>query len=114
MDMKEEIEGFEGPWWRHPPMRNALTAGVLTGAAFVLGHLGTIGHFVEITVYIIAILLGGYHWAREGIEEFIKSRRSVLACIFARCFFASWALTPATIHPPDRKVLTKFSACLSD
>jgi len=72
--MKEEVDGFEGPWWRHPPMRNALTAGVLTGMAFFLGHLGTIGHFVEITIYIIAILLGGYHWAREGIEGLIEER----------------------------------------
>ncbi|MBW2048219.1 MAG: cadmium-translocating P-type ATPase [Deltaproteobacteria bacterium] len=74
--MKEEVrvEGFEGPWWRHPPMRNALAAGVLTGTAFVLGHFGTIGPFVEIPVYVIAILLGGYHWAREGIEELVEER----------------------------------------
>ena len=76
MEMKEEVrvEGFEGPWWRHPPMRNALTAGVLTGTAFLLGHIGAIGPFVEIPLYIIAIILGGFHWAREGIEELIEER----------------------------------------
>jgi len=40
----------------------------------------------------------------------IRSRRSVLACKFARCFLASCALTPATSHPLERKVFTKFSA----
>lgn len=71
-DEKEEI--FEGKWYAHPPMRNALIAGLLTGAAFGLAHLGIIPNLAETAIYAVAILLGGYHWSREGIEEFIEER----------------------------------------
>jgi len=64
---------FEGKWYAHPPLRNALIAGFITGVAFLLSHIDRlIPQYVEIAFYIIAILLGGYHWAREGIEELIK------------------------------------------
>lgn len=68
----EEI--FEGQWYAHPPMRNALIAGLLTGIAFVLGHLGIISQTAEIPIYMVAILLGGYHWSKEGIEELIEEK----------------------------------------
>jgi len=55
-------------------MRNALLAGIITGTAFSLAHFGVIQQSVEIPLYIIAIILGGFHWAREGIEELIEER----------------------------------------
>jgi hypothetical protein len=48
-------------------MRNALIAGVLTGIAFGLAHLGIIPSPVETALYLVAIPLGGYHWGREAI-----------------------------------------------
>lgn len=69
---KEEV--FEVKWYAHPPMRNALISGLLTGVAFGLAHLGLIPSIVEIAIYAIAILVGGYHWSREGIEEFIEEK----------------------------------------
>jgi len=71
---EEREEIFEGKWYAHPPMRNALIAGLLTGTAFLLAHLGVIPSPVEISIYVIAILLGGYHWSREGIEELIEEK----------------------------------------
>lgn len=71
-DEKEEI--FEGKWYAHPPMRNALIAGLLTGVAFGLAHLGLIPPLVETALYIVAIPLGGYHWSREGIEALLEGK----------------------------------------
>lgn len=72
---KDEKEGiFEGKWYAHPPMRNALIAGLLTGIAFGLAHLGLIPPLVETALYIVAIPLGGYHWSREGIEELLEEK----------------------------------------
>ena len=71
---EEREEIFEGKWYSHPPMRNALISGLLTGIAFVLGHLGFIPSIAEISIYVVAILLGGYHWSREGIEELIEEK----------------------------------------
>ncbi len=71
---EEKEEVFEGKWYAHPPMRNALLAGLLTGIAFVLAHIRVIPSPVEISIYVVAILLGGYHWSREGIEELIEEK----------------------------------------
>lgn len=71
-DAHEEV--FEGSWYMHPPMRNALLAGLLTGISFGLAHGDLIVPQVEIALYVIAILLGGYHWIREGIEKLIEKR----------------------------------------
>ena len=67
-------DGFEGKLYAHPPMRNALIAGALTLLAFGLGHFGAIPSGFEIGIYIFAIVIGGYHWTREGIEELIKCK----------------------------------------
>jgi Cd2+/Zn2+-exporting ATPase len=65
---------FEGPWWRYPPLRNALLAGLIAGMGFVLAHLGLIPETAETAFYWVAIPLGGWHWAREGIEDLITER----------------------------------------
>lgn len=75
--MTEKIEhlGFDGKWYNHPPMRNALIAGVISVNAFLLTRLGLLSLSVEITLFITAIVIGGYHWTREGLEDLIKERK---------------------------------------
>jgi Cd2+/Zn2+-exporting ATPase len=65
---------FSGPWWRFPPLRNALLAGILAGAAFALELLEALPHGAAIAAYAAAIPLGGWHWIREGVEELIAER----------------------------------------
>lgn len=73
MNNEDFDEAFEGKWYNYPPLRNALIAGLITGVAFLMAHpYRVIPQYIEITFYIIAILLGGYHWTREGLEELIK------------------------------------------
>ena len=73
--MKETHEdGFDGPWWRYPPLRNALLSGLIAGAGFVLAHLGLIAESVENVFYWVAIPLGGWHWTREGIEKLFEEK----------------------------------------
>ncbi len=67
-------DGFDGPWWRYPPLRNALISGLIAGTGFVLAHLGMIPESVENVFYWIAIPLGGWHWTREGIEKLVEER----------------------------------------
>ncbi|HFE53458.1 MAG TPA: cadmium-translocating P-type ATPase [Bacteroidetes bacterium] len=74
MDREEEKQGFEGKWFAHPPMRNALIAGGITGATFFLSHLGVLPFGWGVALYLVAIGLGGYHWMREGIEELVEER----------------------------------------
>lgn len=70
----ETDRGFVGPWWQYPELRNALLAGVLAGVAFVLAHLGFISDWTERGLYLIAIPLGGYHWAWEALETLLSER----------------------------------------
>ena len=74
MSKEQEHTGFEGKWYSHPPMRNALIAGLISGINFGLAHTGLIPSMMEIGLYVVAIILGGYHWTREGIEELIEER----------------------------------------
>lgn len=68
-------EAFEGSWYAHLPMRNALIAGALATLSFTLTHLKLIPPFLEIVIYVAAIAIGGFHWIREGLEELIKERK---------------------------------------
>ncbi|OPX64971.1 MULTISPECIES: cation-translocating P-type ATPase [unclassified Methanoregula] len=63
---------YSGPWYGHPPLRNAMIALVIAGTGLILGHLGIISPQAENIFFILAIPIGAYHWAREGIEELIK------------------------------------------
>ncbi|HJX16617.1 MAG TPA: cation-translocating P-type ATPase [Acidiferrobacterales bacterium] len=72
MRENQNENGFTGSWWRYPPLRNALLSGLITGTGFALAHLGFIPERIENVFYWIAIPLGGWHWAREGIEKLIE------------------------------------------
>ena len=74
MSKEERENGFDGKWYQHPPMRNALIAGAITGIALILSHYSIIPSVAEIALFIVAIIIGGYHWTREGIEELIEEK----------------------------------------
>lgn len=65
---------FEGSWYQHPVMRNALIAGGIAVGAYILRHTGLIAEIVEICFYLVAIVVGGKHWFLEGIEDLLKKR----------------------------------------
>lgn len=67
-DDDEHKEPYAGPWWRFPPMRNALLSGVLLAIAYMLSRIDAVADGVSIAVYIAAALLGASHWGREAIE----------------------------------------------
>lgn len=68
---EDDHDGYDGAWYGHPPLRNALIAGVLAGLGFIFGWLGVIPSSGTILLYLIAIPIGAYSWVREGIEELI-------------------------------------------
>ncbi len=74
MTEKDDDNGFDGTWWRYPPLRNALFSGLIAGIGFALAHLGFIAEGAENFFYWVAIPLGGWHWAREGIEKLIEEK----------------------------------------
>lgn len=67
-------EGYSGPWWYFPPLRNALASGVLAGTAFLAAHFGLLGKEMAIAFYLVSMAVGGYYWVREGLEELVRER----------------------------------------
>jgi len=61
-------------WWRYPALQRALVAGVLATSAFVLSHAGVVSARVEWLLYLMAIPIGGAHWAREAVERLVTQR----------------------------------------
>ncbi|MDD1757587.1 MAG: cadmium-translocating P-type ATPase, partial [Methanotrichaceae archaeon] len=74
-ELSEEEDIFEGKWYEYPIIRNAIISGLLTVSAYSLAHRGIISSNAEIFIFIIAILIGGYHWGREGIEELFEEQK---------------------------------------
>ncbi len=67
-------EDFDGPWWRFPPLRNALAAGAMALAGFALYSLGWIPADGATLAYLLAIPVGAWYWAREALEELFHER----------------------------------------
>ena len=65
---------YDGAWYGHPPLRNALIAGLIAGLGLIPGHLGVIPVSVENLFLLLAILIGAYYWTSEGIEKLIHER----------------------------------------
>lgn len=74
MSHENHNQAYSGPWWAFPPLRNALAAGLIAGSAFVAETAGFVEHAQAIWAYIAALPLGGWHWAREGIEKLLTQR----------------------------------------
>jgi len=70
-DCTDDDGAYDGVWYGFPPLRNALIAAVIAGTGFILGLLGIIPELAVTLFFVVAILLGAYHWAREGFEELI-------------------------------------------
>lgn len=70
-DANDEQAQSGGPWYRFPPIRNALLATVIAGVTFTLSVLDSLPVVAENGLYAIAMLLGGFHWAQEGVEKLV-------------------------------------------
>jgi len=83
---------FGGKWYAHPPLRKALISGAIAGGTFILAHVLSIPRWSEIGLYSIAILIGGIHWAWEGIEELYKEKKIGIEILMLAAAFGSAAL----------------------
>ncbi|TAK31610.1 MAG: cadmium-translocating P-type ATPase [Myxococcaceae bacterium] len=59
--------------WRNPKVLSAAAAGVLLAVGYVGGKLG-LPAGVATGLYVAAVAVGGYFFAREALEEFVKER----------------------------------------
>ncbi|MCL4354829.1 cation-translocating P-type ATPase [Patescibacteria group bacterium] len=94
--MNEEKKRItEYKWYSYPQIRNALFAGFLTGFTIILEKLHLIPPYLQIPLFILAIVVGGYYWIKEGIEELIECRKVgiellMLAATTASAILGMW------------------------
>ncbi|MCD6116962.1 heavy metal translocating P-type ATPase [bacterium] len=72
MDDTGKEEEFSGKWFLYPPLRNALASGAVTTITFILARAGIVPYNISIYIFAFAMIIGGYHWIREGIEELFR------------------------------------------
>lgn len=92
---EKEEEIFEGRWFEHPLMRNALLGALVAGIAFATSYLKVAPHAVSVALYGIGIVLAAYAWAKEGIEELVKEKEIgieflMLAALVGACILQLW------------------------
>ena len=61
------------PPWRNPPVVTSVISGLLLALGFAGGLMG-VSDIVQTTVYIAAVVIGGWFFGREALEELIKER----------------------------------------
>lgn len=59
--------------WRNPKVLTSVASGLLLLIGFVIGYAG-VGSTPQFVMYVAAILIGGYYFGREAIEELIFER----------------------------------------
>ena len=61
------------PPWRNPPVVTSVVSGLLLALGFAVGLIG-VSDILQTTVYVAAVVIGGWFFGREALEELIKER----------------------------------------
>lgn len=84
--------GSADAWWRYPPLAAALGAGALALVGFALAHAGLVPEYAENLFYWLAIPLGAFHWAREGVQQLVREREVGIEILMLAATFGAGAL----------------------
>ncbi|MBY0507733.1 MAG: cadmium-translocating P-type ATPase [Bryobacteraceae bacterium] len=80
--------------WRNPKVLASVASGILLGAGWLLGRTAGSDQ-ISFVIYLAAILIGGYHFGREAIEELIFERQVGIEFLMATAAIAATALGAA-------------------
>ncbi|MBP6627851.1 MAG: cation-translocating P-type ATPase [Kofleriaceae bacterium] len=77
--------------WRSPKVLASLASGVLLAAGWILGLAGA-PSAVAVSAYIAAMVIGGYFFAREAIEELLFEREIGIELLMTAAAIAAAAM----------------------
>ncbi|HKS26518.1 MAG TPA: cation-translocating P-type ATPase [Pyrinomonadaceae bacterium] len=80
--------------WRNPKVLTSVASGILLLAGFLAGVAGAQPD-VSLVIYVAAILIGGYYFGREAIEELIFEREVGIELLMAVAAIAALLLGEA-------------------
>ncbi|HEY9147354.1 MAG TPA: cation-translocating P-type ATPase [Thiobacillus sp.] len=61
------------PPWKNPQVVTSSTSGLLLALGFIGGYLG-LPYTAAALLYVAAVIIGGYYFGREALEELVKER----------------------------------------
>lgn len=70
----ENENDWDGRWRTHPLVRAVALSLLISISTYLLARGELISDQVEVGLYIIAILIGGFHWSKEAFEKLFKRR----------------------------------------
>lgn len=79
------------PPWRNPKVLASLSAGLLLGVGWLVARSGAPG-WASLVSYLAAMVIGGYFFAREAIEELIFEREIGIELLMTAAAVAAAAL----------------------
>src|SRR5512136_2891301 len=79
-------------WFEYPPIRNAIIAGALTTLLFLISLFTHIPDYIAIPGYLLGIVIGGYYWIKEGLEELVEEHEVNICILMLVATGASAAL----------------------
>jgi len=77
--------------WQNPQVLTAAASGILLAVGFVGSKLG-LPAGIATALYVAAVAVGGYHFAREAIEELVKEREVGIELLMTVAAIASGLL----------------------
>ena len=80
--------------WRNPKVLASVTSGLLVLAGWLLGTTAALAQ-ASLPIYLVAIVIGGYHFGREAIEELVFERQVGIELLMATAAIAATALGAA-------------------
>lgn len=77
-------------FWKNPKVLSSLISGVLLLVGWLLGY--ALPDWLPLTLYTLSILVGGYYFGREAIEEVLFERRIGIELLMTVAAIAAYVL----------------------
>ncbi|MBZ0273656.1 cation-translocating P-type ATPase [bacterium] len=98
----------KGPvWWKHSKVVASIAAGLLSLVGWLSGTLGV--EVLPTVLYLAAMVIGGYYFAREAVEDLIDERR-----IGIEFLMAAAAISAAVLGMPGEGAVLVFLYSISE
>ena len=78
------------PFWKDPKVLSSLISGVLLLVGWLLGY--ALPDWLPLTLYTLSVLVGGYYFGREAIEEVLFERRIGIELLMIVAAIAAYVL----------------------
>lgn len=88
---KEPMRVGPAPAWKNPKVLASATSGLLLVLGWVLPWLG-VPTAVSVTAYLLSVLIGGFFFGREAIEELVYERRVGIEMLMGVAAVVAFAL----------------------